>query len=398
MSRLSQYFTGVAAKRLRTVEINPKKSNQHEFNGVKAMWDIFGVEEQRFDCKFLYLGEDETDMLDETGFVTWYDSRKNVDHRSAEYRLYFQENEVMKVAKEQDFVLFGRRPDNTVLVLVVKQGSTFESQVRWLFDLTEDGTRFRTREIEGERNREIGYAERAILEALSIEVEAVQENWLDILLETFGLTFPSTRIFSAFARDTIGEVAPVDQPDTTLVAWVNHEEMLFRTLEKHIVQRKLDEGFTDVDEFVAFSLSVHNKRKSRMGYSLENHLEQVFIENQIRYSRGKTTENKSKPDFLFPSIENYNDPEFPDNRLTMLGSKSTCKDRWRQVLAEAERIQPTKHLFTLEPSISINQTTEMQARNLQLVLPEELHQTYQPEQQAWLLNLGQFIELARDRQ
>ena len=59
----------------------------------------------------------------------------------------------------------------------------------------------------------------------------------------------------------------------------------------------------------------------------------------------------------------------------MLGAKSTCKDRWRQVLSEAQRI-PNKHLLTLEPGISENQTDEMQAKRLQLILPAQLHATY----------------------
>ena len=45
--------------------------------------------------------------------------------------------------------------------------------------------------------------------------------------------------------------------------------------------------------------------------------------------------------------------------------KSTCKDRWRQVLTEADRIEK-KYLFTLEAAISNNQTDEMQAKNVQL--------------------------------
>ncbi len=55
----------------------------------------------------------------------------------------------------------------------------------------------------------------------------------------------------------------------------------------------------------------------------------------------------------------------------MLGVKSTCKDRWRQVLSEAARI-PDKCLLTVEPGISENQTNEMQANRLQLVLPGEV--------------------------
>jgi hypothetical protein len=81
----------------------------------------------------------------------------------------------------------------------------------------------------------------------------------------------------------------------------------------------------------------------------------------------------------------------------MLGVKSTCKDRWRQVLAEADRITD-KHLLTLEPSISTNQTDEMQQRRLQLVLPRGLHETFTKTQQGWLMPVSDLVALVRDRQ
>lgn len=80
----------------------------------------------------------------------------------------------------------------------------------------------------------------------------------------------------------------------------------------------------------------------------------------------------------------------------MLGVKSTCKDRWRQVLTEADRIEH-KHLLTLEAAISTNQTDEMQAKNLQLVLPRSLHGTYTETQQSWLMDVSSFIALVRQR-
>lgn len=76
----------------------------------------------------------------------------------------------------------------------------------------------------------------------------------------------------------------------------------------------------------------------------------------------------------------------------MLGVKTTCKERWRQVLSEAKRIEK-KHLLTLEPSISEDQTDEMKSDDLQLVVPKGLHETYKDSQQKWLLNLGDFISL-----
>lgn len=81
----------------------------------------------------------------------------------------------------------------------------------------------------------------------------------------------------------------------------------------------------------------------------------------------------------------------------MLASKSTCKDRWRQVLSEAERIK-VKHLLTLEPSISVHQTDEMAAKNLRLVLPRRIHETYRPSQQGWLLDLSTYLAGLQEQQ
>lgn len=88
---------------------------------------------------------------------------------------------------------------------------------------------------------------------------------------------------------------------------------------------------------------------------------------------------------------------FDPLRLSMLAVKSTCKDRWRQVLAEADRIGE-KHLLTLETAISDNQTAEMQSKQLQLVVPRALHSTYNEAQRAWLFDVGAFIRLALERQ
>ncbi|MDP2111659.1 MAG: type II restriction endonuclease [Thiobacillus sp.] len=81
----------------------------------------------------------------------------------------------------------------------------------------------------------------------------------------------------------------------------------------------------------------------------------------------------------------------------MPGVKPPSKDRWRQVLVGADRIE-YKRLLTLDTSISKHQTDEMQAKNLQLVLPRGLHETYTPEQQAWLMDISSFTEMVRERQ
>lgn len=237
-----------------------------------------------------------------------------------------------------------------------------------------------------------------ILEQIGIEVEVEEENFLDGMLSRFGANFPDTRTFSEYARSTIPDLDPLYDPDKTLMSWIEREEILFRTFEKHLIADRLSTGFSDdVDDFLAFSLSVQNRRKSRVGYAFENHLEKLFNLYNVCYDRTKITENKSKPDFIFPNIDLYHNNAFDSLLLTMLGVKSTCKDRWRQVLSEADRIQ-NKHLITLEAAISENQTNEMASRDLQLVLPKSLHKTYTAGQQAWLIDVGDFLNLVIDKQ
>ena len=299
---------------------------------------------------------------------------------------------------EGDLVIFGERTDGSMIVIVASAGSTYESQLLWLFGLYEDLGQLQISKPENGSDRELNYAARIILSELGIELEETEEDYLGTMLERFDASFPSTREFSAFARETLQEVDPLANPDAAVLAWLDQEELLFRTLERHFVQEKLKDGFgDDVDRFISYSLSVQNRRKSRAGHAFENHLEQVFGAHEVMFDRGAKTENRSKPDFLFPGARYYRDDNFPAARLTMLGAKSTCKDRWRQVLAEAARIDQ-KHLVTLEPGISENQTDEMQHQSLQLVLPAELQETYSDDQRGWLMSLGDFIELVDNRQ
>ncbi len=399
---LSEYFDGVVAKRLSGVESNPGQSNQHEFNGVKHLKKLLG-NEKLADCpaRFVWLGE-ENEGISEDSSVTWYDSRENHPTRS-EYRLYFKSNSVMELASIGDLLIVARRPSGEIMIIIVSAGSTVENQLLWLFGVpAQVDTDFEYREFEDADDTAVDFASRYILDELGIEIEEPEAERMDALLERFNGAFPKTAIFSAFVRETLPEVNPLDGPDAALLAWMEQEEKLFRRLERHIVSDRLMEGFSnsdgaDVDGFIKFSLSVQNRRKSRAGYAFENHLEEVFKSCHITYDSQAVTENKSKPDFLFPSSTEYHNPGFPESGLTMLGVKSTCKDRWRQVLSEAARI-PNKHLITLEPGISENQTNEMAANNLQLVLPRGLHETYRDNQQQWLMDLDSFIELVNERE
>lgn len=407
---LSEYFKGIAAKRLSAVEASMLVSNQHEFNGVEGLRQILGEPSGkcRYQAKVVYLSDDIDEAIIDDATFTWYDARQKAREERGvmryEYRLYFPTTNVSLNAKEGDLLLIAKHQKNGLLVIVAAQGSSISRQIEWLFglkNLTQPGYAIKV-DLDTESDR-IEYTSRIILESIGIEVEESEPNFLDEMLYKFGKTFPTTKEFSTYARSTLKDIiVTTDSADEVLIAWMEREEKLFRTLERYLISNRLSIGFgnekyTDVDGFISYSLSIQNRRKSRVGYALENHLETIFRGHGVSYSRTAVTENKSKPDFLFPGVEEYKDANFKSEKLTMLGVKSTCKDRWRQVLAEAERIEK-KHLLTLEPAISCSQTDEMQAKKLQLVIPSSLHCTYTTEQASWLMSITEFINIVKEKQ
>lgn len=399
-SLLSGFFQGVGVKRLRDVEINKQVSNQHEFNGIDEFKILFGSEKSQHYCHFIYLKDKEEEIIQSQGQLTWYDARQRNEKRT-EYRLYYSTNEVMSAASTDDLLVIGRTVNETLAVIIAPKGSTSESQLLWLFGFSEVGHRFELRDFR-ENDEELGFAGKYIINSLGFELPETEPDYLSDLLNLYGADFPPTTVFSGYTRNTLSEsIAPVENPDSTLLKLMEREEKLFRTLEKQIVQERLKQGFgedgSDVDAFIKFSLSVQNRRKSRAGYAFENHLAYIFDQNSLHYSRGAKTERNNTPDFLFPGISFYKDERFSVNLLSMLGVKTTAKDRWRQVLSEADRINK-KHLITLEPAISKNQTDEMIAQNLQLVVPSEIFDTYTHVQRKQLINLSEFIDIVKNKQ
>lgn len=369
---LSRHVEGIAFKRLRAVETDPGTSNQHEINGVAALRHLLGAERlTRFPARFVFLGDDDTVTADAA--LTWYDSRENVAHRAAEWRLYFTDNPAMQRASAGDLIVCARLRGGAFVALIAPSGGAMEADLSWLFGLGPDQGRFAFAGIEGARDRDLGLVARQILEEIGVEPEAPEDDRLDALVARFGLTFPPTAELSRLARETAEAPSPLEDPDAALLAWLDWEEALFRRLEARLVSDRLRKGFVtageaDVDAFVAFSLSVQNRRKSRMGFALGHHVEAILRAHALPHTREARTEPGARPDFLFPSEAAYRDPAFPPARLDMLACKSSLKDRWRQVLAEAERI-PAKHLLTLRPALSAGQAEEMARHALALVLP-----------------------------
>jgi hypothetical protein len=183
-------------------------------------------------------------------------------------------------------------------------------------------------------------------------------------------------------------------PDQRLLRRRDCEFEIFRSVEHAIELPRITSGFRTVEEFIARAQTILQRRKSRSGRSLELQTREIFLEERLvenqQFSHQPESEQGKRPDFLFPSASAYRDQSFPDDRLRMLAVKTTCKDRWRQILNEANRIRH-KHLLTLQEGVSESQFAEMVQAGVQLVVPSAISESFPRSVRPHLQTLESFI-------
>jgi hypothetical protein len=212
--------------------------------------------QEKFDVNYIWLG-DEQEGMSHSDFATHYDTRLNQPDRRPEWRLYYSYNPVTELMREGDTLFLAKRPGSVLLFIVVPAGSTVESQLLWLFGFdSQPALKFAAQQYSGDNDSTLDFAARFVLDELGIEFEDPNSNSLDSIIERFGFEFPKTKEFSSLARLTLPDVSAEDVPDVALMAWLDHEEAMFRRLERRIVSARIEQGFlssegVDVDGFLA---------------------------------------------------------------------------------------------------------------------------------------------------
>jgi hypothetical protein len=215
-------------------------------------------------------------------------------------------------------------------------------------------------------------------------------------LKSLKVEFPATIELANKARNCYNAAFSINNeiikanPDKEILNWLNAEFQLFKVIENDRYNNRIKTPFETVEELIVTANTILNRRKSRAGKSLEHHLSEIFTTFQLRFVAQAVTEENKRPDFLFPDIDAYNNQNFNSKKLVVLASKTTCKDRWRQVLNEADRIK-TKHLFTLQQGISKNQLEEMYKYNVCLVVPKQYLTSFPTEFREKILTLDTFV-------
>ena len=206
-------------------------------------------------------------------------------------------------------------------------------------------------------------------------------------------SFPSTILFAQKTLDAIKTCKKNFQKfilDDQLMALIESEYKLFKLAEQKLCKPDISKRFEAVDEFIEVASTIMNRRKTRAGRSLENHVAYLLKQAKIPFDLRPSIDGKVQPDILIPGKKQYIDPAYPVNKLYVIGIKRTCKDRWRQVLSEAKRI-PTKHILTVQPSISVAQLKEMHVKHVNLIVPKRLQIAY-PTTAITILDLKTFVD------
>lgn len=241
-----------------------------------------------------------------------------------------------------------------------------------------------------------------LIDVGQVKLQAREEVAIQEFISGLTVDFPLSEQMSAAARSIQDKVYNHSEyvrtnPDRKIIDWTNMEYSLFRAIEHARYGETISRGFASVEEFVSMANMVLNRRKSRAGKSLEHHLAAIFDGNGIQYSAQAVTEGNKKPDFLFPSQIAYRDMTFPTDKLISLAAKTTCKDRWRQILNEADRLRDKpKYLCTLQQGISPAQMDEMQKENVVLVVPHPYISAYPSEYRERIWTLSKFVEYTKE--
>ena len=307
--------------------------------------------------------------------VTWYGQKTRSEYRLTRFG--------------KDFPFLTSDNVGSLLVLVPEDYRNFRAYV---LDFDED-----IEAIQSVLDLQIlttwGAYEKGKLPAVETEDQCIDRHFR-IFVERLN-NFPRSSTLSEATRAAVEDCTKqflTRSLDYQLMTWIELEYHLFRMLERKVCQEQITRLFKDIDDFLQTAASIMNRRKSRAGFSLENHVEYLLGKSSIPFDAQPNVDGK--PDFLIPSAAAYQNVKYSEDRIIALGVKTTCKDRWRQVLNEATRVK-RKHILTLQPGVSRNQLIEMNKANVCLIVPEKLHTEYPTDTGIELLTVDQFFQKAK---
>ena len=394
-------FLAAASKALSAVEIDPGRSNQHELAAGRLRPMLLqhglvqGEEELRRLDVTLHRLVDDAEPLSAADVLTVYDARRHNPDRSPEWRLYYGSTtpgeELLHGMEEGDLLAFLIDRDHDLHIVLAARGSQWARVMRQAFALDT------TRQLELAPDAELEASQdrspvTLIADQLGIRPDTeTDREWLLAQFEgEWPEELPNTIAMARLAHLRSSLEPEAATADVVLTDWLETETRLFYVIEEVVGTRRLGRCET-FDERVKVVMSVLQSRRARRGYSFEHHLEGVFNLRGVSFEKQVETEPGRVSDFILPDLAAYLLDHQPLPRAVHLGAKSTARERWKQVLSEAQRLDE-KHLATLDAQLSTASLDAMAAAGVRVVMPETVGELYGREE---ILTVEDFIDKAR---
>lgn len=137
-------------------------------------------------------------------------------------------------------------------------------------------------------------------------------------------------------------------------------------------QKVIDEqtkvsGTVDFNDLDKFFLSLSQSRKSRAGKAFEFIIEVMLVKLGYPFS-DQVVIDGAKPDYVMPSEEYFRDKPLDSIILT---AKRTLRERWRQVVTEANKGYGY-YLATIDEKITKSQIQQAETHKIYIVVPRAL--------------------------
>ncbi|MXZ55168.1 MAG: hypothetical protein F4Z14_03255, partial [Gammaproteobacteria bacterium] len=198
---LSSAFAAIVHKKLVPVDLPDRGSNQHEINGVRALRDLFQGTKYKGPVTWSYFRDGE-DPISEEGSLTFYDARENDPQRS-EWRLYYT-GQFLYRADPGDVLILARTETGSLYALVFEANSGWHRSANRLFGIDDSHTNLELVSEYFLEQTSLELVGQLILEELGIDIHvppvADDES---LILQQFGMCFPSTKKMSDYARSLV---------------------------------------------------------------------------------------------------------------------------------------------------------------------------------------------------
>ena len=371
----------VFMKRLAEVEINPRLSNQHEFNaGVLRRELGFDADPTRGHVEFLFYKTDGGEPVVVRENYTLYDARRDTPKRT-EWRMYYTNLGVAAHARVNDLMLLFR-PDSSstdLIAVIARKGTAVERALAKQLagcEPEELGDRLfvDSRNVDADTCRLLLRSLEGSVSPVEVTDAAVRSHPLFQQSVAYGV-MPGTNEMAGAAQKIITDLGVTSaEPDEFIQMALEAETGLFMSIEEELGDRELaqvvKEGALDFHIVMGICTSFSQRRRSRRGRSLENHFRYLLDDLEIPHGYQCTTEGGRTPDFIFPSCEDYHDPGYPSELLRMVGCKTVVRERHTQWLEEADRIR-VKYALCVDPGLS-DRVVHRYRNRLRFFVPRKL--------------------------